>query len=377
MNTVDQNYAELNELSRQFYCENNPEVKELTLKFNENVSESAREILKNSIVIDSCSFHLEGYNWQLEEGGITAINCTVPGSFDRAGLAVRNITDYYTMARRDPKLLIAYTADDIVRAKKEGKVAVIIGAQNCDFLFHNELEAMVEIFYRMGLRVVGIGYNHSSFAADGCFTGTNAGLTNEGRELIRCLNKFGITMDLSHCGYRSAEEAIDICQGIPVFTHTNPSTIYDHPRNISDDLIKKCAEKGGVIGICAYRVMVWDGKKFPTTDDFVNMIQYVADLVGIDHVGIGLDSNASPGAYDRRDNKHFSDLERDQGGTTSLMYKAYTAGRGFKSLCVDGIAGLANFPNIVECMLKHGFSEADIKKVIGENWLRVFRQTWR
>lgn len=377
MQAEEQKFKEIFEISKKFACEDTPEVKNMILAINAGVSREAKRIQEESIIIDTCTFSLENYSWNLKEAGSTALNCTVIGTKDGPAYAMRNIIDYYGSVKSDKHLMMVYEADDIIKAKREGKVGVIIGAQSCEFVHHNDLAASVSVFHRAGLRVMGIGYNHRTFAADGCYTGTDAGITNDGRKLIRAMQKYGVTVDLSHVGQRSTLEAMDICEAPPVFTHSNPRGLYDHPRNITDEQAKLCAQHGGVIGVCSYAVMLWNGKDFPTIENYVNCIDYFVNLVGIDHVGIGLDSNATIGAYEHRKIIYFSRLLKELQGKESMAYKSYEAGRGYLGECVEGLMNMANMPNIIDHLLQRGYKECDIKKILGENWLRVFRETWK
>lgn len=377
MNITDkQIFEEIKNLSIKVNCEDNHEVKAIALSYNENASDEAKRIHKEAIIIDTCTFNLEENNWALEASGATGLNCTVPGIKDSAEGAMQKIIDYYQVVKDCDKFMMVYKADDIIEAKRQNKIGIIIGSQTCEFVHHNDIYSSVEVFAKVGLRIMPIAYNHSSFAADGCYAISNGGITNDGKKLIRAMEKSGVTVDLSHVGERSSLEALHYCTKIPVFSHSNPKTLYNHPRNISDELAKKCASLGGVVGVCAYAPILWDGQNFPTIDNFVDCIIYYADLIGIDHVGIGIDSNAQPGAYPHRDNTYFANLNQNFSGKNGIFYKGYMAGRGYRSYFVDGIVSLANFVNIVEHMLKRGFKENEIKKVLGENWLRVFRETW-
>ena len=121
---------------------------------------------------------------------------------------------------------------------------------------------------------------------------------------------------------------------------------------------------------------MYDGENLPTIDRYIDAIAYFADLVGIDHVGIGLDSNAEPGAYNRQDARHIADGSFREDSPESMYDKAFAAGKGKASIYTDGIFGVANYPNIVDKLLKRGFSHDDVRKIMGENFLRVFKQTW-
>ncbi len=376
---MDELFESAFDFAKRFYCEDNPEIKKMVLKINESVSDRARELHKDAIVIDACTFFLETYNWHLHASGATAINCTVPLTMDSTGAAVNRIADYYETIRNEPKLILVEKADDILNAKKDGKIGVIIGAQSCEFIQHGDLFSSTKLFFKMGLRIMQIAYNHRSFAADGCLTGDNAGLTGDGKKLIKAMEQSGIVVDLSHVGEKSTLEALEICEKPPVFSHSNPKGLFPHPRNITDEQAKKLADKRGVIGVCAFPPICWDGTNFPGINSFIDAICYYADLVGIDHIGIGLDSNAQPGAYDRRELLRFSwlinQMESSDGGS-NYYTASFTAGRGLMTLFCEDLVNIANLVKITDGMLNRGFKEEDIRKVLGLNFMRVFREWW-
>lgn len=373
----DQVYKEIYELGIRTWCEENPKIKDLTLSYNQEVSNEAKSINNEAIIIDACTFCLENYNWHLEESNVTGINCTVPGTKDSKGEAVNNIINYYGVINDSEKFMLVLTADDIEKAKKEKKVGVIIGSQSCEFMHHDDLYSSTKAFARLGLRIMQIAYNHRTFAADGCYTGTDAGITNDGIILIDAMEKEGIVLDLSHVGNRSTLEAMEVCKKPPIFSHANPNALFPHPRNISDEQAKKCAALGGVIGVSSYSVTLWNKKRFPDINNFIDAIEYYVNLVGIDHVGLGLDSNAQPGAYERKDQLYFINILRKLQGNDCLYYKSYEAGRGYLTMFTEGLLSMANMVNITEHLLKRGFLKNDILKILGKNWLRVFRQCWK
>ena len=228
----------------------------------------------------------------------------------------------------------------------------------------------------MGLRVMQIAYHHRSFAADGCATGDNAGITNDGRKMIRAMEKYGVTVDLSHVGERSTLEAMDVCRKPPIFSHSNPLGVNKHIRNITDEQAKKCAALGGVVGAVGLTPSLYNGKDFPTIENYMDCIDYYVKLIGIDHVGIGLDSNATMGGYEHRTLMNIHRNYRGPDFKESLEYKGYMAGKGYYSIKLEGLMNMANLPNSTNHLLMRGYGEKDIKKILGENWLRVFRETW-
>ena len=358
-----------------YYSTDDPDNKAYALAINAGVSPEAARIHKEAIVIDTCSFYLEVYNWHLKESGATALNLTVPSNLAGLGSATNSIIDHYEAIMNSPDhFILAERGEDIERAKKEGKIAIILGSQNPRFVEHADLDASLEVFARMGMRVIQIGYNWRTFASDGCLCVPDGGLSQMGKKLISAMEKAGITVDLSHISHRSALEAMEVCTKTPVFTHSNPIALFDHPRNITDEIAKKCAAMGGVIGVCSYVPILWDHKHHPNIENFVDAIAYYADLIGTDHIGIGIDSNAEPAAYDRHDTRHLMQLNHPN---RDVYLAGAKAGLGKRCAFPEGLYSLANIVNIVDHMLKRGFSEEDCKKILGENFLRVFKETWR
>lgn len=376
-NNLDEKFREVHELSMKFWCEDTPEAKNDSLSINAKVSDKAKQVHRNALIIDSCSFSLEGFDWHLEEAKATAINCTVIGTKDSACESLRNIIDYYSTIENTPELKLILNSNDILQAKVENKTGIIIGAQNSQFLHHNDIEAAVSVFSRLGLRITTLAYNWSSFAADGCYSRSNGGLSKEGKVLIKALEKFGVVVDLSHVGERSTLDALEFCDHPPIFSHSNPLNLFNHPRNISDEQAKKCAERDGVIGVTSFPVTLWEvGKAFPTIENFVDCIVYYADIVGIDHVGIGIDSNANAGAYERRKIINLSQTTKEMQGQNSLGYKSNEARRQLLGSYLEGLESLANMVNIVDKLIQRRFSTTEINKIMGENWLEVFKKCW-
>ena len=193
--TEKQKWDEILMLYKRYLCEDHPSVKEYALSYNKEVSPEAQALHDESIVVDTCAWHLQGYNWHLQESGVTAINCTVPESTDGPAEALKHIIEYYALCNEIDEVTLVRRYEDILKAKRDGKIGIIIGAQSCDFIHHPDIPESVEAFARLGLRIMTIAYNHRTFAADGCATGTDDGLTNEGKTLIRAMERNGIVVD--------------------------------------------------------------------------------------------------------------------------------------------------------------------------------------
>lgn len=345
-------------------------------EYSREVSEEALALHADAIVIDATSFFLEGHSELLDQAGVTALNLTVPDVEDDAGGALLKVADHYQLAREDEKLTLVLTADDIVTAKAEGRVGMILGAQNARHMASKA--SLAEVFYRMGMRVSQLSYNDRSFAADGCDTGADAGLSREGRVLVEEMNRVGMVVDVSHVGERSAKEAVAMCTNPPIASHSNPRGAgADIPRNLDDDLIGLIADRGGVIGLSPFPTMLWKGgDERPTVEDFLDAMEYVIRRVGIDHVGVGTDKEATAGAYPRdlrrRLRRRFANASRNADG---VGFRDHFPDAVYNPL-LDGFASMGDFPVITQGLMSRGYGEEDIRKVLGLNFLRVFRDNW-
>ena len=373
---VSRVYDEIYRLAVDTWWYDNPIVKELALKYNSKVSDEAKRIHSDSIIIDNCSFGLENDNWHIAESGLTAVNCTVTAPTDNIEGAVRNFMLYHSVLAASKQCILINTTEDIFKAKKEGKTGIILGSQNCEFVLNDDIDSAVEVFSKIGLRIMQIAYNQRSFAAEGCYTGDDAGLTIDGKKLIRAMERHGVQVDLSHVGMRSTLEAMEICDKPPIFSHSNPKKLFDHVRNITDEQAKKCAEKGGVIGVSAYSGILWNKRNFPNINDFLDAIVYYSELIGTEHVGIGMDSNAQAGTYIRREQYEIVEMLKEREGKNSLYYQSVVNNRGILTMFTEGLLNIANMICITDGLLKRGFNEKEIKQIMGMNWLRVFEQGW-
>lgn len=343
----------------------------------EELTEEARALHRRSIVIDGCSFFLRRYNERIASAGLTAVNFTVPDTNDDAAGAFSRIREYHEIARRDPKIVIARGVADIERCKVEGKLAAIIGTQNSRFL-GTEL-AHVGMFASLGVRVVQLTYNERNFAGDGWMEPVDAGLSFFGRSLIGELEACGVVLDLSHIGQRTFDEAVTASRAPVIVSHAGLRAFVDHPRTVSDQQLKAIAATGGVVGVTSFGAFNWrGGDERPRFRDFLEAIEHAIGIAGIDHVGIGTDSVIEPGGYPPR--------VRDNAEMTYGPYSGAHVERGRRFARVSGVgtddqlvgfSSLEHWPRITQGLLDRGYPPADVQKVIGGNFLRVFGAAWK
>ena len=325
--------------------------------------ERAKQLHASSVIIDG----LEISQWSeevflnLRLGGLTAINATV-AVIEGFNETIESISRWYRMFEQY-RLLIrpVRTVLDIYRAKEEGKTGIIFGFQNT-YPIEDDLDRLA-IFKELGVRVIQLTYMERNFVGDGCLERTDCGLSRFGLEVIEEMNRLGILIDLSHVGYRTVMEAIEASKKPVAFTHANPRGLCDHPRNKTDEQIKALVRKGGVIGANAFPPFLAAGSK-STMKDFIDVIDYLVNLAGLDHVSIGTD---------------FTE------GQPRWFFDYILKGKSKKELSMqldypivnpEGIRSSADFPNITRALLARGYSEADTKKIMGENLMRLFKEVW-
>jgi microsomal dipeptidase-like Zn-dependent dipeptidase len=316
------------------------------------------------IVVDGCQYA----NWsekifrEMKEGGISAVHVTICYHEDFRE-TVENMADWNRYFERFPDLIVpGRTADDVRAAHETGRTAIIFGFQNCSPI--EDDIGLVEICHQLGARFMQLTYNNQSLLAAGCYEENDTGVTRMGRQVIAEMNRVGLVIDMSHSGERSTLDAIEISERPIAITHANPSFWHPALRNKSDEVLKALGESGGMLGFSMYPHHLKD-KSDCTVESFCDMIARTADLMGIDHIGIGSDL-----CQDQPD----SVVEWMRVGRWSkeIDYgEGSAADAGFPPM-PDWFGGNRDFGNLAAGLRAHGFSEEETTKVMGENWLAFF-----
>ena len=298
----------------------------------------------------------------MRRGGLTAANCTCSVWEDFRG-TMGNIAQWQQWFREHGDLITqVLDVDDIPRAKAEGRVGIILGWQNTSAL--EDRVEFVELFARLGVRVMQLTYNTQNLVGSGCWETRDGGLSDFGRDVIDEMNRVGVLVDLSHVGNRTSDEAIRH-SGRPVaFTHCCPTALLDHPRNKSDGQMRHIADRGGLVGVATYTPFLpW--KDESTVDQCVEVFEHVINVAGEEHVGIGTDFTQD------QDAGFFDWLRRDKGTGRILMQGADKVPPGPK-----GLGTLDEYPNLTAAMERRGWDTGRIERILGGNWLRLFREVW-
>jgi membrane dipeptidase len=307
----------------------------------------------------------------MRRGGTTAVSWTIAGvreQFAETAQRFANALDAID-ACTDPRARLVRSAADIREAKARGEAAIIINFQNTDPL-EGRLEYL-SLFHRLGLRVVQLTYQRRNLVGDGCGEpGEGAGLSLFGRELIEELNRLGILIDLSHCNDRTTLEAIEH-SGAPVsLTHVNLRSLNPHARNKPDDHIRLVAEQGGVIGINSVARMISPrgNAEGASLSQYIDQIDYVVGLAGVDHVGIGLD---------RVEDLTAEDMEQRR-RTFLTQYPELRAGGDFpfENYYTRDLS-MGTMANLTRGLLERGYAEDGVLKLLGGNFLGLLERVWK
>ena len=254
------------------------------------------------------------------------------------------------------RYMLVQTVRDIDRAKEQHRLSITFDIEGMESLDGNV--DMVSLYYDLGVRQMLFAYNLNNRAGGGCHD-QDAGLTEFGRDVVRQMNNVGMVVDCSHTGYRTTMDAMELSSDPVIFSHSNPRALVDHGRNIVDEQIKGCAATGGVIGINGIGMFL-GGTISPNI--FVDHIAYVSDLVGAEHVGLGLD---------------YAD-EEQQGEIGELFEKNfdYWPPEDYKGSIV-GFMSPEQLPRVTDLLFSRGFSELEIYGILGENFRRVADKVWK
>ena len=322
------------------------------------------ELHRDAIVIDGLVIS----NWTREvfedmrRGGLTAANCTC-GVWEGFRATMDNVATWKRWFREHDDLLIqVHRASDITRAKETDRVGIILGWQNTSGI--EDQLSYLHLFRDLGVRVMQLTYNTQNLVGSGCWETRDGGLSDFGREVIDAMNALGILVDLSHVGNETSAQAISHSSQPVAYTHVAPAGLHEHARNKTDAELRNIVEYGGFVGMAPYASFLpWGADT--TLDNCVEVFDYVINVIGEDSVGIGTDFTQG------QDAAFFDWLRQDKGYARHLM-----PGGGTVAPKPIGLERLSDFPALTEAMLRAGWSEARVRKVLGENWLKFLGTVW-
>jgi membrane dipeptidase len=312
----------------------------------------------------------------LRKGGVNCWHMSDLGS-------LRSLSEWRDfLAMHASEVALACSEQEIRAIVADGRLAVTFGWQSADALADNALNdwstspprTCLRAYYDLGLRVVNLTYNLANKFAGGCLD-AGVGLTRAGRWLVSAMQEMGILVDCGgHTGERASLDIIKLAKRPIVCTHSNVLALNDNPRNTSDRVIEGIAETGGLFGVSAINAfMRWNkesAKRGRTSIEcagvgrFVDELDYLKRLVGVDHIGFGFDyTHASSSANIDPERSFLFPPEMTYPMPQAIEY-------------AEGLADITCFGAIEAELRQRSWSEQDIRKCCGENWMRVYRASW-
>ena len=349
--------------------QNNPDT--ILLKPGERNSMKSSQIdqlFEKAIVIDALvitrDWNEDSYK-VAEKTGYTGLGTSLSSGSMKA--ALRSLDEWNRRIKENPdKLVRAVSAADFERAKRENKLAVLLGFQNATMI-ENSLDNL-EKLYNAGTRWIQLTYNARNLLGDGCTERTNAGLSDFGVAAVERMNKLRIIVDLSHCGRQTTLDGIQFSNPGPCFNHTTCEALYpNHPRAKTDKQIRAMADKGGVMGINALGYMVGPDPGGETTiETYVDHIDHAVKVGGIDHVGLATD-NAIQGMepWATRESWYVPRLTRFK-PSYQVRWPAW----------IPKLDTPDRYRNVARILERRGYPAEHIEKILGLNWLRYYQEVF-
>ena len=318
----------------------------------------------DTAVIDGLQYS----NWsrqtfeQMRAGGLDAVHVTV-AYWENTRELLSNLGRWNRHFEAHGDLIRPVeTGEDIRAARREGRTGILFGLQNCSPI-EDDID-MVALLKRLNVHVMQLSYNNQSLICAGCFEEADPGISRFGHQVIREMNRVGMIVDMSHSAEFSTLEAIRLSERPVVVSHANPQFHHQTSRNKSERVMRALAESGGLMGFSCYPFHLREGSSTPI-ETFSEMIARSADIMGVDHLGIGTDLCQD---------QPVSVLHWMRNGRWSKTTD-YGEGSARRATWPDPLPwfrSAADFPNIAAALRERGFDATDVDRIMGGNWLRFF-----
>jgi membrane dipeptidase len=293
-----------------------------------------------------------------KRAGFDCVTVNVSDADYRLEDAITTIASFRKqIADRPERYILVDTVADLYAARPTGRLAVSFDVEGVVSI--GESLDLVDLYYDLGVRWMAFVYNRSNLAGFGCHDERDGGLTPFGRRLVERMERVGIIKCCSHAGYRTALDVF-VAGGKPtILSHSNPRSLVDHERNVPDEVLKACAETGGVVGINGVNLFLGSDK--PSARDVFRHVDYVVQLIGDDHVGIALDTV----------------FPRSEGEETDFVQSRrpdlWPPDQGYPATFL----GPEILGEMVTLMNDAGYSAPAIARILGGNFARVATECWR
>jgi membrane dipeptidase len=276
--------------------------------------------------------------------------------------SMTHMAGYSGLVNEHPDLLMRIdSVADIDVLQSNGKIGIILGLQNSD---HFQTVDDVKLYYFAGQRISQLTYNSQNMIASGSTDRIDGGISDYGQSIVKAMNEIGMAVDVSHCGDQTTLDAFELSSKPVLITHSNcRALVPDHPRCKTDEAILAMGASGGAIGITAVRNFV-TAQEPTTIDSYVDHIDHVVGLVGIEHVGVGTDADLY--GYDALPPEIYTSLK-----------EGYKSSYGFREkIDIEGLDHPKKIYDLTETLIRRGYSDENIRLILGENFKRVLGNIW-
>ena len=334
-------------------------LKERFIKLSKNEDDRATLLHEKLISIDLHTHIVDEYDRQrVRNSGLTCMFeavAIIPEIFDES---TKELGSLFHFIQTQPDMRVGFCAEDIRKAKKEGKQLVM--AQFEPQTIGLRLDR-IDTLYGLGVRMMLLTFNSRNYVGDGCGERTDSGLSYFGLDVVERMNKVGMMIDLSHCGDQTTLDTIEASKDPVLFNHTGARALNPKCKRLkTDEQMKALAEKGGLMGISAVPNQLSNARS-QGVQDMLNHIDYAVKLIGIDHVAIGLDNV-------------FGDQVAHHRAGAKTVFLLSRIGQELNADYMEGIESPEEWPNITRGLVSRGYSDQETEKIIGGNALRIIEQ---
>jgi membrane dipeptidase len=292
---------------------------------------------------------------RMHRNGFDFVSLTLCTDAEGPEAALRRVAAQRQMVRNDPAFCLVETADDILAAKASGQLAIAFNFQGTNAIGGDT--GLVEPFYRLGVKHMLMAYNRRNAVGDGCHERTDSGLSHYGVELVREMNRVGMIVDCSHTSYKTTLDVMSVSTAPVIFSHSNPKDLWDHDRNITNEQAVKCARTGGLVGVNGVDIFLNDRNE-TNCEVLFDVIDHYYRLIGPDYIGLGLDF-----VYD------------SEAMMSNMVSFAFKGAANYDKM--QNYFEPEQLPGLIAKMLSRGYSDEEVRKILGGNFIRIARQVWK
>lgn len=294
------------------------------------------------------------------KGGVVMEVATVGGDFKNSAWdgkkpdTVMKTLEYIDKEVTESSFLrLVLKKDDLTKIGLAGTLSIMLNLEGAACVTDDF--SLLRKYYHMGVRSMGLTHNYKNIFAQGCAEPSGNGLTDLGKRLIGEINTYNMILDLAHINERCFFQALDLTLGPVIVSHSNARKLCNSFRNLSDTQLITIAQKGGVVGLNCLGFLIDDSFENQTIERLIDHLDYMVELIGIDHVGFGPDYNDYMIGETRQNLKKSNLFKGD------LQYAI-------------GADRVSETQFVVKKLVSRGYNERDIRKVMGENFLRVYME---